>query len=73
MNNQPTIEELSIAMEKMYQEHNAQIVTMSRMITTLAKLAGYDPVTFAQHYCDQESSVNYAHLFNQAIDNLEKK
>ncbi len=68
-----TIEELSLAMEKMYIEHNAQIATMSRMITTLARLAGVDPKKFAAETKEDQLNYNFANEFNKNIDNLEEQ
>ena len=64
----PTIEELSASMEKMYHEHNAQIVTLSRMITTLGRLAGYDAKQFAQEVKNDPANRIFADAFNQSVD-----
>lgn len=63
-----TTKELSAAMEKMYQEHNAQIVTLSGMITTLARVQGLDPEEFAKSYLDQNAKAEYAKAFNKTLD-----
>lgn len=68
-----SIEELSNAMEKMYQEHSAEIVSLSQMITSLAKVAGVDPVVFAKQYQNQDSIRDYANTFNKALDDAENK
>ncbi len=57
-------------MEKMYHMHNAQMSSMSTMVTTLARLAGYGSKDFATAVRDVSANKDYADDFNKALDEI---
>lgn len=67
MNNKPTIEELSVAMEKMYKEHNAQMRVLSKMITTLARISVLNPEKFLEEV-NSEENLEFANNYNVLLD-----
>jgi hypothetical protein len=65
-----SLEELSSSMEKMYNEHNAQMATMSRMISSMARLAKIDPALFAEEIRNDTGNLEFASAFNKRLDDL---
>lgn len=68
----PAIEELSKAMERMYHDHDAQMAQLGTMITTLARLAGYNVNDFAKEVQNLQANQAYANEFNQSVTPVNK-
>jgi len=63
-----TTEELKSVIEKMYHEHNAQVVHLSQMITVLVRKSGISPEEFSQEISSLEINKKYADEFNSIIE-----
>jgi hypothetical protein len=66
-NNLTSLQELSSAVEKMYGEHNAQMKTLSKMITALARISGIDPKKFLEEV-NSDENLYFANKYNQILN-----
>lgn len=54
-------------LESLMQEQNQSNVTLSRLITAVARTAGIDPVKLADLFVDDQGNQEYVEKFNTAV------
>ncbi len=54
-------------LESLYQEQNQSNVTLSRLITSVARTAGLDPEKLAELFIDDKGNQEFVDKFNTAV------
>ena len=54
-------------LESLYQEQNQSNVTLSRLITSVARTAGIDPIKLAELFIDDKGNQEFVDKFNAAV------
>lgn len=54
-------------LESLFQEQNQSNVTLSRLITSVARALGLDPLKLAEFFIDDKGNQEFVDKFNQAV------
>ncbi len=65
------LDNLNKAVEKMYEEHNLQVVTLSRMFVAMARVLDIDPALLAKKIREDSINEDFSKKLNVELTSLE--